>query len=277
MASTFFKKYEKAIENWDGTKEYFHSNFPLNSFGNVYIRYAPFEYVNRDAKLTLLGMTPSWTQIRENLDSAQKSISSPDVLKKCKLDGSFAQMRELLVAQLDYFKFDQYLKRFEPRLRTCKELFVSSSTIGTKPSDLTYLVNYTSIYKFPTFYLNKKTGNLTSYTCNQGVYKAARQKLDDYFIPMLEEEFAEAKTSIILPLGIAVTDALKKSSTYSKYRDRILPPILCPSGQNNLRINYLLGLIGKSKMTGANSASKVESLKQNLQKAMLTKFGITPT
>jgi Uracil DNA glycosylase superfamily len=81
-------------------------DFRLWSQEGLELYYAPFDWVNRDARLVLIGITPGAYQMRRGLSVAAElagsDMSDDEVLAACKASASFSgPMRDLLIGMLD--------------------------------------------------------------------------------------------------------------------------------------------------------------------------------
>ena len=80
--------------------------FTLVRDGNLSIVYAPFDYVNADAKVALVGVTPGWTQMHTSFVEARSGLeegqSTIDILRRVKRVAAFSgTLRTNLVSMLD--------------------------------------------------------------------------------------------------------------------------------------------------------------------------------
>ena len=89
--------------------------FSLGQSGAYELRYTPFEYVNRGAKLVIVGITPGNTQLALSYGKTQELLRQghPDelILREVKKVGAFGgpSMRPNLLKMLRHFRFDQLL------------------------------------------------------------------------------------------------------------------------------------------------------------------------
>ncbi|KVO53538.1 MULTISPECIES: hypothetical protein [Burkholderia cepacia complex] len=89
--------------------------FSLGELGAYVLRYTPFEYVNRGAKLVIVGITPGNTQLALSYGKAQELLRQGYpidlILREVKKVGAFGgpSMRPNLVKMLRHFHFDQLL------------------------------------------------------------------------------------------------------------------------------------------------------------------------
>jgi len=191
--------------------------------------YAPFDYINRDAKIILVGITPGATQMNNSINSAKELISSGenpiDSMKKIKIDGSFSgKMRPLAKNILNKTGYHKILG-----ITCCSELW-------NKHNDL---VQFCSLLKYPVFF---KGGN---YNGKPDPFKVSELK------EMLYDEFINDlalinKDAILVPFGNFVANVIAELKgqglisqriTTNKYGIVSLPH---PSGENNESISLLL-------------------------------------
>ncbi len=95
--------------------------------GDVEVCYVPFEYVNTEAKVVIVGITPGMTQmvnaLREARNQIIKGADTLTILKAAKQTGAFSgAMRPNLVSLLDSVGLNQWLG-----LKSCDQLFSSAS------------------------------------------------------------------------------------------------------------------------------------------------------
>lgn len=147
-----FEKYSLLIESLNsppilGDKAFYAPNelinekFFLFSDGKLNAYYAPFHYMNLNARVVLIGLTPGWTQMERAFRTAKlamaKGLTGDELFDCIKKSGSFSgPMRKNLVSMLDGIGLNQHLK-----LTSCGELFGSASA----------LVHFTSAVSAPTF------------------------------------------------------------------------------------------------------------------------------
>jgi hypothetical protein len=89
--------------------------FRLGKLGIYELQYTPFEYVNRDAKLVIVGITPGNTQLELAYQTAQKLLKverpEAEVLVEIKKTGAFGgpSMKPNLLKMLRHFRFEALL------------------------------------------------------------------------------------------------------------------------------------------------------------------------
>jgi hypothetical protein len=186
-------------------------------FGNDHlgIYYVPFEFINKDAKVILVGITPGWNQVKTAYSCARlgmlKGLSYEEILKEVDEKASFCgQMRKRLVWELDGAGLNNALK-----IKSCELLF-------NRRSDL---LHSTSAVKYPVFvngenYDSRKPEILDSLL------------LKKYIKTKLTKELKIVRSALIIPLGKTVNTAINYLiDTGDIEADRCLLGFLHPSPQ----------------------------------------------
>ena len=107
--------------------------------GNVEVCYAPFEYINPEARLVIVGITPGRTQMINALKEARRQLDNGadnvQTLIAAKKTGAFSgSMRPSLISLLDSIGMHRWLG-----IESCDVLFSSAS----------HLVQTTSVLRNP--------------------------------------------------------------------------------------------------------------------------------
>jgi len=115
--------------------------FRLFKEKSLEIYYAPFDFVNTQAKVAIVGITPGWTQMeigfRQARAGLRDGLSSCEALQRAKREASFAgTMRKNLVRMLDETRLQNGLG-----LASCETLFENSSRF----------LHTTSVIRYPAF------------------------------------------------------------------------------------------------------------------------------
>ena len=108
--------------------------FRLAHEDKLEIYYAPFDYINRNARVVLIGVTPGWQQMelayRIACQALDQNMTPKDVCRKAKSTAVFAgAMRSNLRAMLDKIKLPNVLD-----LSSSISLFDDHSTWQSCPS-----------------------------------------------------------------------------------------------------------------------------------------------
>lgn len=224
----------------------------IKDFGKTRIYYAPFDYVNPEAKIFIVGITPGEVQMANMLVEAKRllnlGISDSEVIKCCKTVGSFSgPMRKNLVEMMDSVGIAKYLN-----IKTSEQLFNEKSD----------LANLTSCIRYPTFVV--KNGEESNFN---GEIRE-RSELYKFAASYTLEEIRQAPKALILPLGPKVISYLKKVLEGTPYEDRLLPELPHPSNANKERIAYFLGQKKREDLSVKTNADKLDSIRNEFKKFM---------
>jgi hypothetical protein len=183
------------------------------------VYYAPFDYINRNAKVMLLGITPGWTQMHHALVYLIHNIEQEPLeacLRNAKRHASFSgPLRKNLVSMLDAMGLHHYLG-----IDSCLEIF----------EDAFHLVHNTSILRYPVF-LNKK--NYTGSQPKMMKHPILRAMILEHFVSELK---ALNPNILIIPMGKAISEALIELKEMGYLKNQIiLDHFPHPSGANGHR------------------------------------------
>lgn len=184
-----------------------------------WIVYIPFESINKNAKLMLVGITPGETQLIESY----KKVPTVKTEKAAKKDGAFSgPLRGILI---------KTLKSIWPKglfdINDCKELFDDKNTV----------VHSTSLLKDSVFELNERTGQVENFRAANKILsdKMLSNELETYFIN--ESKSFSVNTPIIC-LGKGVFNVVKKLAKEQRIEQHNIIFIPHPSGANCRREYY---------------------------------------
>lgn len=200
-------------------------NLLIDRSGKLEIYYVPFEYVNRLARIVLVGITPGPTQMVNGNNEAYRALlegkSGEEVMRLAKDTAAFSgePLRGNLVKQLNYWGIPGWLN-----LKDSAELFSTSR----------HLVQTTSLLRYPVFVGGE------NYRGNPNMLSDPMLKryVHEFFVP----EVLELKNAVFFGLGPQVQkvlDALVEHGTLDS--GQIMSGLLHPSGNNTYRISYLVG------------------------------------
>lgn len=106
-----FREFKPLIEKLELMDDYKRSQlltarFRISQIRDFDIYYAPFDYINTDAPVTLVGVTPGWTQMNRSFvvarDQIEKGSNDQQILREAKRVASFSgTLRTNLVSMLD--------------------------------------------------------------------------------------------------------------------------------------------------------------------------------
>lgn len=192
--------------------------------GDIQVYYAPFEYINPNARIVLVGITPGPTQMGNANNVARKALlageNNENAIRRAKEEGAFSgkTMRCNLIRQLDHWGFQKWLG-----IESAHELFDVSR----------HLVQTTSLLRYPVFV----RGDDYRGTPDMTKHPVLRKYLLNHFV----KDLIEIKDALFLPLGPQVQKVLDSLVAEGVIGlDRIVRGLLHPSPNNTYRINYLI-------------------------------------
>ena len=153
---------------------------------------APFGWVNRDARVALIGVTPGFTQMEIVYRSVRRHLlegaSPEDACRLAKYEASFGgPMRANLVQMLEELGVPELLG-----IRSAAELFESAS----------HLLHTTSAVRYPTFRgAENYTGSRPSLARSAFLMRYARE--------ILAPELSLLEAAVFVPLGKSVAAVLE--------------------------------------------------------------------
>lgn len=169
-------------------------DFELYHDDKMCIYYAPHnEYVNIEAEIVIVGITPGWTQTEIAYRTAKHMLDKgrdiDSVYKKCKYEARFAgSMRTNLIQMLDELDMGEVWK-----LDTCKKIFDEECA----------LLHTTSLIRYPVFVNGKNYSGSSPKILETEILLNFVKTL---FIPEIQQM---KKKFMIVPLGKAVEDVLR--------------------------------------------------------------------
>ncbi|PYG29949.1 uracil-DNA glycosylase family protein [Pelagimonas varians] len=225
----------------------------MTSSGRLASYYAPFEFVNKNAKIVIVGITPGRVQAANALDALQKSFKATKewdtALKSAKKYASFSgPMRNNLVRILDYIGVHNHLG-----ISSCSDLFNTSND----------LAHFTSLLRNPVLLGGKNYSGTPNPTSNPWLRCLASSTL-------FEEIQDITGKPIIVPLGPKVTDAMVELSDHNlENDDHFLSGAPHPSGANAERIAYFLDRKEKSALSRQTNPDSIDNSKSLLMKKVI--------
>lgn len=189
-----FQEYADKIAqlNRFGKEDILNERFILENHGKIKVYYAPHnEFINKKAKIFIVGITPGWTQTQIAFKTASEGIRNSseiiDILKKCKFDSRFSgTMRKNLIDMLDEIGLNKKLN-----IISCSDMFCEGNS----------LIHTTSLIKYPVFIDGKNyNGHNPEIIKNKILFKYVQNN----FI----NELKELHSILIIPLGKAVEEVL---------------------------------------------------------------------
>lgn len=195
--------------------------FRIENEGRLSMYYAPHnEFINRNAKIVIVGITPGWQQMKTAFEQFARSHSSGETLETCLKEakeaaGFAGSMRRNLMDMLDQCGIPKALG------------VTSSSDLFKKVRNL---LHTTSIIKYPVFISGK------NYTGHQPPIDRS-PLLQRYIYREFPDELAQITSSaLIIPLGKVVDQTILKLTEEGKLPHHTLTGFPHPSGANGHRI-----------------------------------------
>lgn len=158
--------------------------------------YAPLDFINKDAKLIVVGITPGRTQMNNALKAACYSFhagkSTEYVLQEAKKYAAFSgDMQSVLIQMMDKYGINQQVG-----ITTCKELWEEKNN----------LVHFTSALRNPVFCCKgDKEGNYTGSSPKLDSHKGFKNTLNQ-----LRSEILSIENAFVLPLGVKVAKVIQQ-------------------------------------------------------------------
>jgi len=183
------------------------------------IYYAPADYVNKNAEVAIIGITPGWRQMeiayRTARDAIRRGLTPAQACKQAKQKASFAgTMRVNLIKMLDGIGIPAALG-----LESSESLFENASG----------MLHTTSAVRYPVFVDGE---NYTGHKPDLLKTSPLRQYVDT----LLVEELEKAKRAFIIPLGRTVSSVLEYLITTGRIEEeRCCLGFPHPSGANSHR------------------------------------------
>jgi hypothetical protein len=234
IAATDLEQVAKAADIPDG--------FLLARSGRLEARYIPFDYVNLEARVVLVGISPGFVQWKNALRAAQQGLREglplPELLRAAKYTGAFSgAIRPNLVALLDHIGLHRWLG-----IASCASLF------GTDA----HLMHVTGALRQAIFVDGV---NYNGASPNMLTTPLLQAQLLDYF----GQEASLLPGAVFVPLGPKVSLALSWLARRGLLDEaRILHGLPHPSGANMERIAYFLGRKDKSALSSRTNGSQID-------------------
>lgn len=194
--------------------------FLLSREAGLEMYYAPFHYLNRNARIVLVGLTPGWTQMETAFRAARIGLASglegEHLFKQIDRTGSFSgPMRKNLVAMLDGLGLNMLFK-----ITSCNELFDTAH----------HLVYFTSAVSAPIFRHGDNYRGL-----NPALLQVSA--LRKWVCENLAAELSALPKAVVIPLGRVADEAIRflRARNTIGLSERSLVGFPHPSGANGHR------------------------------------------
>ncbi|MDO6838938.1 hypothetical protein Q4602_05630 [Paraglaciecola chathamensis] len=242
------------LNNYTGALRTYRNGAPfsdelmIGSQGDIDVYFSPFEHINEQAKVVLVGISPGATQANNaNIKASEllKSESSLEVVsEEAKQTGAFSgALRNNLVRLLDFIGINKKL-----HISSCESLFGVDS----------HLLHSTSVFRYPT-----TVGGQPISSANKGLSNPLLKSMVDH---CLADEFKKLpKSAFYLPMGQGVDKILLYLCERGILsRSQLLIGMPHPSGANAERIAYFLGSKTKNELSNKTNPDKIDEAKQQL-------------
>jgi hypothetical protein len=214
----------------------------------IEVAYAPFDHINLQAKIVIVGLTPGRQQMGNALHEAQRQLKNGadlDVAKeKAKVHASFSgAMRNNLVSLLDKIGIARLLE---------------IKTTATLWQDNPGLVQFTSALRYPVFIDSKNYSGTTPSMLNTPV-------LEKHLSSWFAKEMEELPNAIYIPLGPKVGEAVEMiGQKIGISSDQIISGLPHPSGANAERIAFFLGRKPRHLLSAKTNPDKLNSTRDRI-------------
>lgn len=249
MTYSTYAQYLPSIKNFLGDP--CASNLLMAQDGPLAVYYAPFEWVNPDARVVLVGISPGRTQAKNALAEAQRAalegVAEEEVLRRARTTGAFSgAMRSNLASLLDSVGLHSWLG-----LPTSNDLFGSRAC----------LLQTSSVLQFPVF--------LDGENYNGSPDPSKHPLLREMVLQHFGQMCSRLSGAVFLPLGPVPTKVLAWLTTQGALaRDRVIEGLPHPSGANAERIKYFLGQKLRSDLSFKTDPDKLDAAKAKLIQAV---------
>lgn len=225
----------------------FYEKLRLARHDDIEVCYAPFEYLNPQARVVIVGITPGRTQMLTAVKEARRHIDhgsdASTTLQAAKRSAGFSgAIRPNLVGLLDSVGLQRWLG-----IPSCDALFGTAA----------HLMQTASVLRNPVFVGGKNYNGAPNMTRNP----LLREQLQTHF----GEDVRAFQKAIFIPLGDKVTEALHFLADQGRLeRDRVLDGLPHPSGANAERIAYFMGKKSKSALSVKTDPAKLDKARENI-------------
>lgn len=210
------------------------SDFLMARENNIEIYYCTHnEYINKKAKVFLIGITPGFQQMNKSIAVARKcledNISVDDIPYICKREARFfGIIRKNITQMLDELGLNIMLE-----LESCEELF----------GDKDFLLHTASLIPYAVFVNGK---NYAGHSPKILKNELLTHYLEEYFKP----QAAELQNALIIPLGKGVEEVLSPYIQEGIFKnENIVLGFPHPSGANGHRLHQFNSNKEKMKRT----------------------------
>lgn len=239
--------------------------FDLGHDGVYRLQYIPFEHVNTEARLVIVGITPGPTQLELAYETAQRLLQAgmptSKILLEVKRIGAFGgkAMRPNLLKMLRYFRFDHLL---------------GIKDVASLWGENAHLLHSTSVVPHAAF----KSGKMFAGTFTEVIESnLLRECFNDCFVSTVREINSEA---YFVGLGPCPREALDWCVQKGCLRrDQVLGAFCHPSSQGGSKTRYFLRELRREDLNPADPTRFQTQWLDAAYKEMyesMTRLGVTP-
>lgn len=219
-----------------------------NNRRDVKMVYAPFDHVNSNARIVIVGLTPGKQQAANALRAAKQALltgaSPAQAAEQAKVFASFSgPMRSNLVKLMDSVGLADTLN-----IQTTASLWAEDAA----------LVHFTSALRYPVFIDGENwNGSMPDALRSPNM----RQWLEQY----TGQELSNLPDSILVPLGPKVAVMLEHLATTGLIKaSQILTGLPHPAGSNAERIKYFLGQKPAHLLSSKTNAAALDTARESI-------------
>jgi hypothetical protein len=251
MAEPLLPRFAQAIRELDlaaiGEPAQIPERFVLGRDGRLVSCYIPFESVNRNARVVVVGITPGFTQWKNAIAEAKRQLAAgagiEETLRASRVTGAFSgAIRPNFVALLDAIGVQRWLG-----INSCASLFGEHQE----------LVHVTGILRHAIFVHGKNYNGSPNMTRTPFL----REQLLRYFA----QEAKALPDALYIPMGSSVSEGLDWLAGEGVVkRERILHGLPHPSGANAERVAYFLGRKDKATLSAKTDGNQIDAARAAL-------------
>lgn len=219
--------------------------------GNLTISYAPFEHIERGARIVIVGITPGAQQAANALCEVRRRLLAGDdhatALAAAKIHASFSgPMRANLVEMLDHIGVARWLN-----VSSTDKLWTTHSA----------LAHFTSALRYPVFVNGKNFNGQVSMTRTAPLLRLLDQ--------CLTEEAAALADAVWVPAGPKAGAGVQYLIEKRLLRpDRVLSGFLHPSTSSNERVRYFVGRKARENLSIKTNPAIIDAARESLRAKM---------
>lgn len=255
MLDRFVDRISKLPESAFHSKTSMPNELLLEQDGSLTVHYTPFDYVNPDARVIIVGVTPGIQQANNACIALRTALRRGESLEAAariaKHSGAFSgPMRNNLVAMLDAIGLAGWLG------------IESTASLWSAHADLAHT---TSMLRYPVLVRGR------NYNGSPAIERSAM--LEHWFRETFGTEISRVPNAVLVPLGPKVEAQLQRLIDEGTVnRSRVLLGLPHPSGANAERIAYFLGRKERAHLSSKTDPDRLDRARSELS-ASVQAFG----